>query len=221
MAGYCERIRSLLATRERRLFERLRSPQSIQDYLETLPVNFELEGETYMSPRRVIREKTAHCFEGALFAAAVLAYHGEKPLLMDFQTIPDDEDHVVALFKQKGFWGAVSKTNHGILRYRDAVYASPRELAMSYFHEYLMHDGRKSLRAFSQPFNLERYASERWITAGEDLHWLVDALDSSPHHPAVARRSIPYLRKASPIELRLMDVVEWKKPKRGARPRRT
>src|SRR3990167_915161 len=112
---YAERVRSLLTSAERRLFQKLNTPQKIQDYLDALPVNFERKGETYMSPRRVVRATTAHCFEGALFAAAVLAYHGQKPLLLDFRTIPSDEDHVVALFKQYSYWGAISKTNHAIL----------------------------------------------------------------------------------------------------------
>ena len=147
-------LKALLSPLERDLLQKLSTPQKIQDYLDTLPINFELQGETYMSPRRVIKEKTAHCFEGALLAAAALAYHGQPPLLMDFQTVPDDEDHVVALFKQHDHWGAISKTNHGILRYRDAVYTSPRELAMSYFHEYLEWNGKKSLRYYSKSYDL-------------------------------------------------------------------
>lgn len=164
-----------------------------------------------MSPRRAIRAKMAHCFEGALFAAAALAYQGEKPLLLDFRTIPADEDHVVALFRQNGYWGAISKTNHAILRYREPVYASVRELAMSFFHEYLMWDGRKSLRAFSKPFDLSKFAPERWVTADEELFWLVEALDSSRHFPTVPTKNLRVLRKAYKIELRAMKLVEWKK----------
>src|SRR3989344_2594968 len=150
---YTNKLKMVLSPAERKVLAKLNSPQKIQDYLDTLPINFELQGETYMSPRRVIRNRIAHCFEAALFAAAAIAYHGQKPLLMDFQTIPDDEDHVVTLFKQNGYWGAISKTNHAILRYREPIYKSPRELAMSYFNEYTMYDGRKSMRAYSAPFD--------------------------------------------------------------------
>ena len=97
-------------------------------------INFEHGGETNHSPIVVLKKRKAHCFEGAVFAAAVLAYHGSKPLLMDFATAYDDEDHTVALFRKNGLWGAISKTNHAVLRYRDPVYRTPRELAMSYFH---------------------------------------------------------------------------------------
>lgn len=208
--SYARRIDRLLASPERRLFRKLNSPQKIQAYLDTLPINFERHGETYMSPRRVLETKTAHCLEGALLAAAVLAYHGEKPLLLDFRTIPTDEDHVVALFRQNGYWGAISKTNHAILRYREPVYESMRELAMSFFHEYLMWDGRKSLRAYSMPFDLSKFAPERWITAQEELFWLVEALDRCRHFPAVPKKNLRLLRKAYDVELRAMKIVEWK-----------
>ena len=208
---YSDRIRKLLTPPERRVFDKLRTPQKVQDYLDKLPINFEWKGETYMSPRAVLRAKTAHCMEGAVFAAAVHAYHGHKPLLLDFRTLPSDEDHVVALFRQNGRWGAISKTNHSILRYRDPVYTSVRELAMSFFHEYLLWNGKKSLRAYSKPFDLSKFPPERWVTAKSDLWWLVEALDWSRHFPAVPKKSLRVLRKAYPIELRAMKLVEWKK----------
>jgi hypothetical protein len=208
---YRERLKAILIPAERRIFSKLVTPQKIQDYLDTLPINFELFGETYMSPRRVMRTKTMHCFEGALFAAAALAYHGRAPFLMDFQTAPEDEDHVVALFKEDGLWGAVSKTNHAILRYRDPLYRSPRELAMSYVHEYIHASGAKTMRRFSNPFDLRRLAPERWAVAEEDLYWLVDALDGSRHFPIAPKKIMRRLRKASPVEIEASGIVEWKK----------
>ncbi|QQG37573.1 MAG: hypothetical protein HYS26_03010 [Candidatus Kaiserbacteria bacterium] len=211
--SYADRIKRVLTPPERVLFKRLNTPQKIQDYLDRLPINFEMRGETYMSPCRVFKTKTAHCFEGALLAAAALAYHGERPLLLDFQTDPDDEDHVVTLFRQNGFWGALSKTNHAVLRYRDPVYESVRELAMSYFHEYLKWSGKKSLRAYSAPFNLSKYSPERWISADKELFWLVDALDRSRHFPIVPPKNRRVIRKASKTEIAAMKVVEWKPPR--------
>lgn len=212
--SYRDRIHAPLFPAEHRILKKLKNPRKIQDYLDTLPINFEMKGETYMSPRRVMREKTAHCFEGALFAAAALAYHGEKPLLMDFRTIPEDEDHVITLFKQNGYWGALSKTNHAILRYRDPIYLSPRELAVSYFHEYLMYDRRKSLRAYSAPYDLSKFAPQRWITEEKELFWLVRALDNARHFPIAPKKNLKLLRKAAPVEIRAMSIVEWPDPRK-------
>ncbi len=211
------RISALLVPEERRLFDGLRTPEAIQDYLDGLSVNFEDGGETYFSPRRVLRERTAHCFEGALLAAAVLGYHGKKPLLMDFQTLGDDEDHVVALFRSHGRWGAISKTNHAVLRYRDPVYASVRELAMSYFHEYFTADGVKTLAAFSAPFDLSRFDPALWLTAEDDLHWLAGELDYSRHFATVSRTIIPTLRRANRVEVDASYEREW--DKQGVRAR--
>lgn len=208
------RLARVLTPKEAKLFKKLNTPQKIQGYLDTLPINFETKGETYMSPRRMVAAKTAHCFEGALFAAAVLAYHGQEPLLLDIRTIPKDEDHVVTLFKQEGRWGALSKTNHAILRYRDPVYESPRELAMSYFHEYLMNDGKKSMRAYSAPYDLSKFAPEKWVTEEEDLIWLVNALDDSRHFPIAPKKNIRLLRTASKVELRALQTTEWPEPRK-------
>ena len=202
-------LRPLLSLPEIKVFEQLSTPLKIQDFLDKLPINFELRGETYMSPRRVLSTRTAHCMEGALLAAAALSYHGQKPLLMDFQTSYDDEDHVVALYRQKGFWGAISKTNHAVLRYRDPVYKTVRELAMSYFHEYFMWDGRKSLRAYSAPVDLNRYRPEKWITSDENLFFIVGDLDGSRHFPVVTKKNILSLRVASKIEINSLRLVEW------------
>jgi hypothetical protein len=207
-------IQKILSKEESRLFTRLNSPAKIQDYLNSLPFNHELNGETYMSPRRTIAAGTAHCFEGALLAAAALMFHGQKPLIMDLRAARGDHDHVVTLFKSGKYWGAISKTNHGVLRYREPVYASVRELALSYFHEYfLQKNGKKTLRAYSEPFNLAKYKLEDWLTAADELIDLVNALDDSPHHQIVPPQVINKLRKADTIEIQMADIVEW--PKRS------
>jgi hypothetical protein len=207
---YSKRLRAVLEPHERRLFERLSSPQKVQTYLDGLPINFELSWETYMSPRRVIREKTAHCFEGALLAAAAIAYHGGRPLLLDFRTLPIDEDHVVTLFQQNGLWGAISKTNHACLRYRDPVYKSVRELAMSFFHEYIWGEGgAKTLREVSKPFSLSRFSPDRWVTAEDDLFWLVEAVDDSPHEKLFPDAQAKFLRKAHYVEVDGVALTEW------------
>lgn len=209
-ASYAKRVRALLSPAETKIFRKLNSPWKIQDFLDTIAINMELDARTYMSPRRVLQTGQAHCVEGALFAAAVLAFHGERPLLLDFQAAYDDEDHVVALFRANGHWGAISKTNHPGLRYRDPIHASMRDLAASYFHEYYLWDGRKSLRYFSRPFDLTRYPPEAWVTASADLDWLVNELDASAHLPIVPPGNLRKLRPASAFEIHASAAVEWR-----------
>ncbi|MDO8518235.1 MAG: hypothetical protein Q7S26_03025 [bacterium] len=212
--AYTKKVQALLSPAECRVFKKLTTPQKIQDYLDTLEINFEERGETLMSPRRVLREKKAHCIEAALFAAAALAYHGSPPLLLDLQTSVQDEDHVVTLFKQNNLWGAISKTNHMILRWRDPVYRSVRELTMSYMHEYYMSNGKKTLLAYSRLFDLRRYKPECWVTAEKNLEWVAEDLDISKHFPIAPKKVLAGLRRASPIERAASELVEWKK---GAR----
>lgn len=216
-AAYRKALRALLTTGERRIFARLNTPQKIQRYLDRLPINFELDGAETMSPRRTLKARTAHCADGALLAAAALAFHGRPAWLMDFQTLPVDEDHIVALFRERGLWGAIAKTNHAVLRWRDPIYRTPRELAMSYAHEYYLWSGRKSLLAFSRPFDCARYAPKRWVTADGDLEWLMQALDSSPHQPVAPRAALKNRLRASPVELRTLAIVEWPDPRKRRR----
>lgn len=200
--AYAKRIDALLTPNERKIFRNLNSPIKIQDFLESFPVNFELDSHTYKSPRSTLATGSAHCLEGAVLAAAILSYHGHKPLLMDFQTAYDDEDHVVAVYMVAGRYGALSKTNHPVLRFRDAVYANPRELAMSFFHEYfLFRNGKKSLRKYSEPFDLSKFNPENWITTTRDLDWLVERLDKSRHYEVAPRKAIKSLRPVPSLEI--------------------
>lgn len=206
-------LRALLSPTEHSVFKKLNSPVRIQDYLEALPQNFSKQaGETCRSARRILQKKKAYCFEGAILAAASLAYHGRAPLLLDLQTINEDDDHVVALFKEDGLWGAISKTNNPVLRWRDPVYKSVRELAMSYFHEYFLYkDGRKTMRAYSKPFDLTQYKPELWVTGEESLDFIAEALDDSPHYPALPKKKISRLRRATPLERKILDLEDWEK----------
>lgn len=205
-------MRASLSPELTRVFKKLSTPEQIQDYLDSLPINFDPSGDL-LSPQRILKEHRAQCIEGAMFAAAALSYHGQLPLLLDFQTLSFDEDHVVALFKRSGKWGAMSKTNHAILRWRDPVYRTIRELAMSYFHEYYMHDGRKTMSAYSKPFDLRRYKPEFWVMSDNTLEDIAYDLDCSHHFPIVAKNKMRTLRKASLIERKMLDLIEWKKKK--------
>jgi hypothetical protein len=178
-----------------------------------VPINFEEDGDTLFSPRQVLKEGVAHCFEGALFAAAVLMYHGGKPILLDLKTVGSDDGHVVALFRARGLWGAISKTNHAVLRFRDPVYKSPRELAMSYFHEYFLNNGKKTLRSYAT-LNLQK-VKRNWVTDEEDV-WYVDrALDRARHEVIVRDKDAKRLRSADKIERDVGKFVVWRRKGRA------
>ena len=210
--AYKNALRALLTPAEHRVFARLDTPQKIQTFIERLPPNFEIKGDTCMSPRRVLKLRTAHCAEAAILAVAALVYHGKQAWLVDIQALPSDQDHIVTLFKERGLWGAISKTNHAILRWRDPIYSSPRELVMTYAHEYCLNFGKKSMLAFSKPFSLARYAPRRWLIAPEELQWLMDDVDDSPHEPLAPKHALRRRRYTTRVELKSQDVVEWPVP---------
>ncbi len=199
------------------VLENLDSPLKIQDYLSDIPWNFDDGKGTLRSPLQSVIHEKAHCFEGALIAAAALWFHGHLPLLMDLRTIDyDDDSHVLALFKERGRWGAISKTNHATLRYRDPVYKTPRELAMSYFNEYFLEDGRKTLRSFSDPFNLLKVDS-KWLTTDKNL-WDLDARLEKAFHQKIAPAGFErHLRKSDSIEIKILRFTDWKKRKKPPR----
>lgn len=198
-----------LSDSEMRLFRRLTTAKKIQDFLDTIPVNFEKKGQTYMSPRRVLKTGKAHCLEGALLAACALWIHGTRPLLMDLTSKSYDDDHVVALFRVGGYWGALSKTNHAVLRYRDPIYKNIRELALSYFHEYYMsNNGVKTLVSYSRPLDLRKFGSG-WVTDEKNLHYIAHALDEQKHYAMVPKVNRRILRPASAFERTTTDAREW------------
>ncbi len=188
----------------------LRTPERIQDFLDALPYNFEENGETCSSPLSTLARGSAHCLEGALVGALALMKIGEKPYLMNLKTAPGDQDHAVTLFKRNGLWGALSKTNHAVLRYRDPVYRTPRELALSYFHEYYLQDsGRKTLKAYSKPFSLSPFGT-KWMTEACEVWDIAYALADAPHLPVIPQGT--KMRPATPFERRATATEEWKRP---------
>src|SRR6185437_16627730 len=199
-----------LTKKEEKLLRSLSTPSKIQDFLDSLPMNHEKKGETHMSVRRALREKKAHCVEGAFIAALALWLHGEEPLIMDLASKPHDDDHFVALYKRNGHWGAISKTNHATIRFRDPVYRTLRELALSYFHEWFMNtNGRKTLKSFSEPLALKKFGTD-WITSEAELWWLDAELNDLPHHPLVPKKNRRFIRAADPMELKAGRLIEWK-----------
>ena len=165
--------------RETRLLASLRTPAGVQRALDAMPYHL---ASTAWSPRRVLRERTAHCLEGAIFAAVALRVLGYPPLLMDLEAV-QDTDHVLAVYRERGHWGAIAKSNFSGLRYRAPVYRSLRELALSYFEGYVNLRGDRTLRAYSRPVNLARFDRARpgWATSDGDLWFVAERLATLPH----------------------------------------
>ncbi|CAN5330749.1 hypothetical protein BH23GEM2_BH23GEM2_19460 [soil metagenome] len=200
---------SVAAHSELRVLSTLTTPRRVQDFLDTIPINHERRGETCSSPLVTLRRGSAHCMEGGLVAALALWMNGHPPLVMDLQTSRNDIPHLVTLFRLRGYWGGITKTNHAVLRYREPIFRDLRELAASYFHEYTLPDGRKTLRAYSVPFDLSRYDGD-WPTTKEPLWDLDRRIERSRHFSLVNRRQIAGLRRADAIEIRAGKLIEWR-----------
>jgi hypothetical protein len=164
---------------ELRKLRSLKTPFGIQRFLDEMPYHL---ATSAWSPRVVLREGTAHCLEGATLAAAALRVLGFPPLLFDLEA-DNDVDHVLAIFKVRGHWGAVGKSNYTGCRYRDPVYRTLRELALSYFHIYFNIRGERTLRRYSRPVNLVRFDREKWMTSEKDIWFVPEYLYTMPHIP--------------------------------------
>jgi hypothetical protein len=171
-----------LERRELSMIKRLSSSEKIQYFLDyDIGYNKEVDGETCRSPRRVLRDRLAHCAEGAFFAAAALRVHGHEPLIVDLSAVRDD-DHLLAVFKEHGRWGAIAKSNYAGLRFREPVYRTIRELVMSYYEHYYNPAGEKTLRAYStRPINLKRFDRMNWMTTEDDLWEVCEYFCVVPH----------------------------------------
>ncbi len=192
------------------LMKKLNTPALVQDYLNSLKFNFEKKGETLRSPLFAMRSGVAHCFEGALLGAYIMSLYGHIPQILHLKAKKGDYDHVVALFKKDGYWGALSKTNHAVLRYREPVYKNVRELALSYFHEYFLDNGEKTLRQYSEPLNLNIFKKKNWMTESNDLWYIDKALDKVKHYDILPKNFAKKLRKADKIEIKAGKICEEK-----------
>ena len=166
---------------ELRRLRSLNTPQKVQRFLEELPYH---HANTAWSPRRVLRERSAHCFEGAVFAAAALRANGFRPLIWDLEGIRDS-DHVLAIYQRDRHWGAIGKSNFAGLRFREPVYRSLRELAMSYFDSYFNLLGERTLRAYSRPVDLSRFDRLNWMTTEKPVWFIAQHLCEIPHRPVI------------------------------------
>ena len=182
-----------LSRAELRVLRALRTPRGVQRALDAMPYHL---ASTAWSPRRVLAERTAHCLEGAVFAAAALRVLGFPPLLLDLEAV-QDTDHVIAVFRVRRHWGAIAKSNFSGLRYREPVYRTLRELAMSYFEGYVNLRGDRTLRAYSRPVDLSRFAGARagWMTATDDLWWIPEHLIRVRHTTLLTPRMVRSLTR--------------------------
>lgn len=179
------------AARELRKLRSLKDPHGIQKFLDAMPYHL---ADTAWSPRRVLQENTSHCFEGAMLAAAALRVNGFPPLVFDLEA-EADTDHVVAIYRQRGHWGAIAKSNFTGCRYREPVYRNLRELAMSYFDVYFNLRGDRSLRAFSRPVNLARFDRLQWMTTEKPLWFVCEYLCTIRHHQLLRPGMAPRLHR--------------------------
>jgi hypothetical protein len=200
-----------LTKEEEKTLKNLNTPKKIQDFLNKLAINFEPDGDTCLSPRVVLREKRAHCIEGAMLAALCLKLSGREALVVDLTATDSDFDHVLAVFRENGKWGAISKTNHAVLRYREPVYNSVRELVMSFFHEYFDDSGKKNLRSYSMPVDLFEKFGWEWATKEDNVWEIPEHLAECRHFNILDKKAIKNLRKADKIEIEAGKLVEFKK----------
>jgi hypothetical protein len=198
------------------VLRRLDSPRKIQAFLFSLRQNFEPDGDTCRSVREVLRTRRAHCIEGAMLAACALWVHGEPPLLLDLRATRD-YDHVVALYRRHGRWGALSKTNGIFLRSRDPVYRTLRELSLSWFHEYCNRANQKTLREFSIPYDLRRLDPAVWVSNGKDCWEVAEALDDLKHFKLLGKKQLREVVLRDPFERKAGGVVQYRRPAKKKR----
>ena len=163
-----------LTRQEQQLMSSLNSPYKIQGFLDSVPYSTE---PVYRCPLQVLRDRLAHCFDGALFAAAALRRIGYPPLILDMIPNERDDDHLLALFKQQGYWGAVAKSNFVGLRFREPVFRTLRELVLSYFEQYYNVEREKTLRGYTIPLNLEVFDEYHWTTSDASLERIARRTD--------------------------------------------
>src|SRR5437763_2655923 len=195
------------------VLRRLDTPRKVQKFIYGLQQNFELDGESCLTVREVLRTRRAHCIEGAMLAACAMWVHGEPPLLLDLQA-ERDYDHVVALFRRGSCWGAISKTNPPLLRWRDPVYRTLRELAMSYPHEYANDRNQKTLRTYSRPFDLRGFDPKLWVTGRKNCWEVGEAVDEIRHFRLVTKRQARALRLRDALERKAGALLEHRPPRR-------
>ncbi|MEO8439508.1 MAG: hypothetical protein ABI540_04725 [Spartobacteria bacterium] len=204
----------MFSATEIRQLRALKSPLGIQRFLDDIPYHL---AATAWSPRLVLRERTAHCLEGATFAAAALRVLGYPPLILDLEA-EQDTDHVIAVFKERGHWGALAKSNFTGCRYREPVYRTLRELALSYFHIYFNLRGERTLRRYSRPVNLKQFDPYEWMTTDENIWVVPNHLCDIPHTPLLRPAQVKNLSRVDSRTI-VGEFVGYQQKKNAALPK--
>jgi hypothetical protein len=197
-----------LTKEEVNILKKLDTPHKIQIFLDNIPRNFEPHGDTCMSPHKVLKENRCHCIEGAMLAYTAFLVQKKKAFILDLTANSKDFDHVIVIFKEEGYWGAISKSNYAVLRYREPIYKTIRELVMSYFNEYIDQVGNKTLRSYSKPVNLKKIGY-KWITSEEDVWEVPNLLIETKHYAVLNKKQIRNLKRADPIEVVSSEMKVW------------
>ncbi|MBI5066389.1 hypothetical protein HZA97_09220 [Candidatus Woesearchaeota archaeon] len=195
-----DKKQNIWTPKERNLLETLDTPRKIQDYLDDIKYD---PSDGARSPRITIKERKSHCFGGALLAAAALRYHGKPPLILDLECSKgEDEDHVLAIYKQNGYWGAVSKSKFAVIRFRDPVYKNLRELVMTFYEFFFNSKGKKTLRTYSNPIDLTKFDDD-WMISENTLDNLEDHLFKIQHHNILTPKNVNAVNK---VDQKLLEL---------------
>lgn len=200
----------ILSNDEKNIFKKLNTPQKIQDFINNLEMRDDNTEPIVRSPRQILIKGVASCMEGALLAHAILTYHNYISHIIDLcvsKKNNKDSDHIITIFEVDGYIGAISKTKHSVLRYRDPIYKNVRELVMTYFHEYFLNDGKKNLRSYSNKYNVFAKNGMNWIIADKDLYEIAYQIDNIKHTKILNQKMVHNLRKADNIEIKASNVL--------------
>jgi hypothetical protein len=192
-------LKSLLTPAELDLLRSLNTPLAIQAFLDTVTYSTE---NRYRAPLTVLRERVGHCYDGGVFAAAMLKRLGHKPRVLVLLPNDRDDEHMLALFQVRGQWGAVAKSNFTTLRFREPVFRSPRELVMSYFEFYFNAAGEKTLRGYTAPLDLRRFDKQRWETDEATMDLIAEALDRGRKYPVLTPAQVRALTIADELSVK-------------------
>jgi hypothetical protein len=188
-----------LSPRDRARLGRITTPAQVQTFLDSIPYSAEAR---YRSPLTAIRDRKAHCFDGAVLAAALLQRIGHPPLVLNMFPNERDDEHLIAPFQRHGAWGAVAQSNMVGLRYREPIHRTLRELMISYFEQYFNVVSEKTLRTYTRPITLAQFDRQDWTTDDRTMDLIADRLEELSRIPLLTRQMIAGLAEVDRLAFR-------------------